>query len=179
MNRPKIIAVDFDGTLAVNEFPGIGAPIPETIMALKKEQASGAKVILWTCRSEERLAEAVEWCEARGIYFDAVNCNLPEIIDAFEHDSVKVFANEYWDDRAVRMPINLRKGAPTKRLEMETEIRCVPCGCKLTLFMISMPKSDSITLDLFCPRCKAYHEKIFTSHSGVKLRKVNLTKEGT
>ena len=45
--------------------------------------------------------EAVKWCAARGIAFDAVNENLPEIVQAFGVDTRKVFANEYLDDRAV------------------------------------------------------------------------------
>ena len=34
---------------------------------------------------------------------DEVNKNLPEIIEAFGGDCRKIFANEYWDDRAVYM----------------------------------------------------------------------------
>ena len=43
--------------------------------------------------------DAIEWCDKRGIVFDEVNKNLPEIIKAFCGDSRKVFANEYIDDR--------------------------------------------------------------------------------
>lgn len=100
----KIIAVDFDGTLAENEFPEIGRPIPSVISKLLFEQSKGTKIILWTCRRDEALYEAVEWCESRGIYFDTVNENLPEIIEELGGDTRKIFATEYWDDRAVRMP---------------------------------------------------------------------------
>ena len=44
---PKIIAVDFDGTLFENAWPDVGAPIEKNINKLKAEQADGAKVILW------------------------------------------------------------------------------------------------------------------------------------
>ena len=101
---PKIIAVDFDGCLATNNWPDIGEPIPETIAALRNEQFFGAKVILWTCRRGDALGAAINWCAERRIFFDAINANLPEIVEAFGGDTVKVFANEYWDDRAVRMP---------------------------------------------------------------------------
>lgn len=104
MNHPKIIAVDFDGCLVTNRFPDIGEPIPETISALKHEQENGAKVILWTCRRDDQLTAATDWCVQQGIRLDAVNRNLPEIVEAFGGDTVKVFANEYWDDRAVKMP---------------------------------------------------------------------------
>ena len=39
-----------------------------------------------------------------GVEFDAVNENLPEVIERMGGDTRKVFANEYWDDRAVRVP---------------------------------------------------------------------------
>lgn len=101
--RPKIIAVDFDGCLAVNKWPEIGAPIESTIQKLKSEQANGAKVILWTNRVGEPLEQAVQFCKEHGIHLDEVNKNLPEIIEAFGGDCRKIFANEYWDDRAVYM----------------------------------------------------------------------------
>ena len=102
--NPKIIAVDFDGTLAENAWPGIGAPIQDTIDALKAEQAAGCVTILWTNRTGERLAEAVAWCAAQGIHLDYINENTPGMIEFFGGDCRKVFANEYWDDRAVRVP---------------------------------------------------------------------------
>lgn len=104
MKNLKIIAVDFDGCLVTNQYPDIGEPIQKTIDALKAEQAEGAKVILWTCRRDEQQTAAVDWCAQHGIHLDAVNRNLPEIVAAFGGETIKVFANEYWDDRAVRMP---------------------------------------------------------------------------
>ena len=100
MNK-KIIAVDFDGCLFTNEFPNIGQPIEKNIAKLKEEQEHGARAILWTCRVGQKLLDAIEACCAQGIQFDAVNENLPEINEAFGADCRKIFANEYWDDRAV------------------------------------------------------------------------------
>lgn len=100
MNNKKIIAVDFDGTLCKSKFPDIGAPILPTINELKQEQKNGAAVILWTCRGGADLSAAVEWCKAQGLTFDAVNENLAEHIEQFGGDTRKVFATEYWDDRA-------------------------------------------------------------------------------
>lgn len=96
----KIIAVDFDGTLCKNAWPKIGEPIMAWIDYVKEQQRDGAKLILWTNRVGERLQEAVEWCKGQGIVFDAVNENLPEIIEYFGNDCRKIFANEYLDDRA-------------------------------------------------------------------------------
>lgn len=99
--KNKIIAVDFDGTLCEDKFPDIGADRTEVIEKLKKEQAAGARTILWTCRRGERLIKAIYWCLDRGITFDAVNDNLNAVIDNFGGDTRKIYADEYWDDKAV------------------------------------------------------------------------------
>ena len=95
----KIIAVDFDGTLCENCYPDIGSARTEVIEYVKNEKQNGAKIILWTCRADELLEEAVEWCRYHGLEFDAINENLPEIIEAFGGDTRKVYADEYIDDR--------------------------------------------------------------------------------
>ena len=97
--KQNIIAVDFDGTLCENKWPEIGMPNEELIEYLKKRQANGEKLILWTSRNEEQTKEAVEWCKKYGLIFDAVNDNLPEIVEAFGGNCRKIFANEYIDDR--------------------------------------------------------------------------------
>ena len=100
----KIIAVDFDGCLCENKYPDIGIPIYATVFRLKQEKENGARLILWTCRAKERLTAALEWCAKLDIQFDAVNENLPDILAAYDGDSRKIYADEYWDDKAVRVP---------------------------------------------------------------------------
>lgn len=97
----KVIAVDFDGCLCVKKWPDIGAPNWDAIHALIRRKADGDKIILWTCRDGQQLEDAVLWCLDHGLRFDAVNENLPENIKFFGNDCRKVWANEYWDDRAV------------------------------------------------------------------------------
>ena len=97
--KQNIIAVDFDGTLCENKWPEIGMPNEELIEYLKRRQANGEKLILWTSRNEEQTKDAVEWCKDHGLVFDAVNDNLPEIVEAFGGNCRKIFANEYIDDR--------------------------------------------------------------------------------
>lgn len=94
-----VYAVDFDGTLCTNEFPGIGAPRYDIINFIKSRRANGDQVILWTCRSGQTLSEAVAWCDTLGLTFDAVNDNLPENIACFNNNSRKVNADYYIDDR--------------------------------------------------------------------------------
>lgn len=95
----KIIAVDFDGTLCENKYPEIGEPRRNVIDYVKTRREHGDKIILWTCRVGEMLENAVKWCAERGLKFDAVNANLPEVIESFGGDTRKIFANEYIDDR--------------------------------------------------------------------------------
>lgn len=103
--RERIIAVDFDGCLCENAWPGIGEAKQDVIDALLLRQKSGAKIILWTCRVDEQLSAAVRWCTRHGIVFDAINENLPVNVAAFGNDCRKVYADEYWDDKAVSMPL--------------------------------------------------------------------------
>jgi hypothetical protein len=100
-----IYAVDFDGTLCVNKFPNIGVPNTALIRHLIKRRSNGNKIILWTCRTNQKLAEAVEWCKTQGLEFDAVNENLPEILESWGGvDNRKVFADVYIDDKAKNKP---------------------------------------------------------------------------
>ena len=99
----KIIAVDFDGTLCTNKWPEIGDPNLPLIEYLKKQQNLGNKVILWTCRTENLLVDAIAWCASYGLYFNEVNRNVSEVINKMDGDSRKIFAHEYIDDRAVSL----------------------------------------------------------------------------
>lgn len=98
--KDKIIAVDFDGTLCENIWPEIGAPNHEVIKYLTEHKRNGAKIILWTCRVGDALTKAVDWCGRYSLYFDAINANLPHMIEYFGSDCRKVFANEYIDDKS-------------------------------------------------------------------------------
>lgn len=96
----QIIAVDFDGTLCKNKWPEIGEPNTELIgYLIMMQKTVGAKIILWTCRVGEMLDKAIEWCSEHGLEFDAVNENIPHIIERFGSDTRKIFANMYIDDR--------------------------------------------------------------------------------
>lgn len=99
----KIIALDFDGCVVTNKYPDIGEPVEKNILKIKYEIDRGAKVILWTCRVGEKLKAAVDFCKKQGIRLDAVNENLPEVIAQYGSDCRKIFADEYWDDKAIHM----------------------------------------------------------------------------
>ena len=93
-----IIAVDFDGTLCENKWPKIGPPRAWLIRYLEFLKSKGHKIILWTCRTGDKLDAAVKWCKKFDLEFDAVNENLPEIIEAFGSDTRKIYADCYLDD---------------------------------------------------------------------------------
>lgn len=107
-----IIAIDFDGTLVDHRFPDIGDEIPGAFDWLKKFQAAGAKLMLWTMRSDGRtgegkengpvLAEAVEFCRERGVEFWGINEN-PE--QKSWTTSLKQYAHLYIDDAAFGCPL--------------------------------------------------------------------------
>ncbi len=67
---------------------------------IKKLQADGHRLILWTYRSGRKLKEAVDFCKENGIEFYAVNKNYPE--EEFDEKiSRKIHADLFIDDRNV------------------------------------------------------------------------------
>lgn len=97
-----LIAVDFDGVITRQDrFPEIGQMDDRLILALSQARKVGHQVILYTCRREERLGQAVEACRARGLEFDGVNENLESRIAEFGGDTRKISADLYLDDRAL------------------------------------------------------------------------------
>lgn len=97
----KIIAVDFDGTLCYSNWPELGEPNLPLIDYLIKLQNKGDKIILWTCRSGEPLAAAIDWCQQHNLYFDAINDNLPEVVEMYGSNSRKITCDLYIDDRSL------------------------------------------------------------------------------
>lgn len=95
-----IIAVDFDGTIVEDAYPGIGKPQIFAFETLKRLQKDGHRLILWTYRSGSRLQEAVDFCKDNGIVFYAVNCSFPnEVLD--DDRSRKINADVFIDDRNI------------------------------------------------------------------------------
>lgn len=100
MSRLLTIAIDFDGTLVENQYPGIGKPILFAFETLKKLDEDGHQLILWTYRSGEKLQEAVDFCKKQGITFYAINKSYPE--EEYEPGSSrKILADLFIDDRNI------------------------------------------------------------------------------
>jgi len=98
-----IIAVDFDNTLCFSNWPELGEPNLPLISYLQQQKASGSKIILWTCRAGKPLEDALIWCEHQGLSFDAINDNLPEIIELYGNNSRKITCDIYIDDRNMKL----------------------------------------------------------------------------
>ena len=95
----KIIAVDFDGTLSKGRWPGVGVPNLLLIDRLIELQKEGNKIILWTCREDEALNDAIEWCRSFNLIFDAINDNLSEVKQLYGNNSRKIWCDIYIDDK--------------------------------------------------------------------------------
>ena len=101
MSKPTIYAIDFDGTLCTNKWPDIGLENMKLIEFLKAERKAGNKVILNTMREGRLLEEALAWCRRNGLEFDAVNDNLPEVVEIYGTNSRKISCDYYIDDKAL------------------------------------------------------------------------------
>lgn len=99
-DKPKIVAIDFDGTLVeLEEQPHLKTDF--VLRAHAKEVLQWTYqhfyTILWTCRADVPLMHALHFLERNDIKFHAVNENA-SFIDF--KTSKKIFANKYIDDRA-------------------------------------------------------------------------------
>jgi hypothetical protein len=74
-----VLAVDFDGTLFTGTWNVRGEPVMPVILQTKRFcNHPHCEVILWTCREEVFLTEAIERCGEHGLVFDAVNSSTME-----------------------------------------------------------------------------------------------------
>ena len=97
-----IIAVDFDGTIVQDRYPAIGSELPFATQTLRMLMEDGHRLILWTVRQGDTLADAVEWCRQRGVEFYAVNKDFPEENEQSNTSySRKIKADIFIDDRNV------------------------------------------------------------------------------
>jgi len=118
-----IVAVDFDGVLCKDMFPEIGEEHREAVELVKQLKSAGAKVILWTCRRDDRLTDALKWCTARGLWWDEVNSNTKENIEKYGGDTRKVFAHLYLEDKAISFPMPFQDQFKQKLLAILKEKR--------------------------------------------------------
>lgn len=94
-----IMAVDFDGTIALTQYPHIEKANERLIAFLKVWQETGNIVILNTCRHDDDLMDACDYLyDNYNFLFDYVNENVPELIEKYG-DTRKIAADIYIDDK--------------------------------------------------------------------------------
>lgn len=99
--------MDFDGTMVDHLYPKIGKPVPHAIKWLKRFNAQGADLILFTMRSDTRksgalLTEAVNYLKENDIKLFGINENKTQ---KSWTKSPKVFGDFYIDDSAIGCPL--------------------------------------------------------------------------
>ena len=99
MKSNKKLAIDFDGTIVEDAYPGIGKPKTSAFEPLKKLQSEGYRLILWTYRHGKTLDDAVEFCRKNGVEFYAVNSSFEGEIFDNTQASRKIDADLFIDDR--------------------------------------------------------------------------------
>lgn len=96
---PHIVCVDFDKTLNITDkpFPSIGSPNTKLIDELLNGKWKDSKKVLYTCRTDHLLDEAIEKCEEWGLKFDAINDNIDEL-KSNGLNPRKIYCNVLFDD---------------------------------------------------------------------------------
>jgi len=104
-----VLAIDFDGTIVDHQtYLGDGewtnevVPVPLALETLRDFVDAGYKLVLWTCRANEKLDQAIEYLAQSGIEFIGINDNPT---DWMITPSPKVFCNIYIDDAALGCPL--------------------------------------------------------------------------
>ena len=104
-DRPKILAIDLDNTIAEFEHgwkgPNVfGDPIPGMKEVLNEIQKDGKwKIIIHTCRPDDDNLR--RYLRDNDIPYDSIN-DCPWIdMDGIQHDRSKMYADVYLDDRAI------------------------------------------------------------------------------
>lgn len=106
-DKHLIIGVDFDGTIVRHEYPDIGPPCLGAIDALKLFIKEGARIVLFTMRSDggehgDTLTQAVNFLKDNGVELWGINRNPTQ--DSWT-SSPKAYCHVYIDDAAFGCPL--------------------------------------------------------------------------
>lgn len=99
MNK-KVVAVDFDGTIVENAYPKVGKPKWNVIEKLRKWHEEGHTIVIWTCRSNQTLLDAIQFLCENKVPYDYFN-EYP--LNSWGDWTRKIFAHIYLDDRALNV----------------------------------------------------------------------------
>ena len=105
--KDTILAIDFDGTCVTHEYPEVGRDIG-AVPVLRDAVEAGAKLILWTMRSDGRedgsnpLEDAVRWFANHNLPLYGVNRNPTQHTWTA---SPKAYAHVFIDDAGLGCPL--------------------------------------------------------------------------
>ena len=100
-----IIGIDFDGCIATHDFPDIGELVPGAVDVIRELIDAGHRPVLWTCRSNYQLLEAIEFTQrAIGPGYKLHGFNSNRLGDEYP-GSPKLYADQYIDDKGVGCPL--------------------------------------------------------------------------
>ncbi len=160
----RIIAVDFDKTLSMANWPEVGEPYEKLFKMLIEEKKGGTKIVLFTCRTGEALRKAVTFCNEQGLYFDAINDNVPTIIESYGDNPRKISADLYIDDKAVN------PGEYVKKLEHIDKINRLSEQIKAILDLLQMTEDlvDIRSIKTASDMCLNMHEELMQEVEGLE-----------
>ncbi len=99
--RPPVLVVDFDGTIAEwapSGYPDIGKPIEDADRFLQLLKSEGWKIIINSCRDgDDDEAAMAKWLQANEIPYDEINHN-----SSYPWAKGKPVGDVYLDDRGLR-----------------------------------------------------------------------------
>jgi hypothetical protein len=106
------ICIDFDGTIVDHRFPEVGVPVPGALEWMGKFQNAGARLILFTMRSDggrhgDVLTNAVNYLKENGIQLYGINKNPTQV---HWTSSPKAYGQLYIDDAAFGCPLTQPEG---------------------------------------------------------------------
>ena len=100
-NPPKYVAIDFDGTIVDDSYPGIGEIKPLAKQVINKFVEQGGRVMIHTCRDGVHEEMVKNFLKSNEISFDTINENHPEMMAKYKNDPRKLGADLYIDDKGL------------------------------------------------------------------------------
>ena len=96
-----ILAIDFDLTICISKYPGLGEERSNAGFYIRMLVEAGYGIVINTCREGILIGDAIKWLHQYNIPYHYVNCNFPHLIEEFGADCRKISANLYIDDKCL------------------------------------------------------------------------------
>jgi len=95
------IAIDFDGTIVVSDYPKIGRLMTNAKETINKWYSQGHIISINTCRAEAFLDDCKSFLADNDIKYHFINENDPALVEMYGMDTRKMSADIYFDDKAI------------------------------------------------------------------------------